>query len=99
MEVRFCITTTRRSRSGLLNPPATSSANSCKGVQLGTRQEAVEMTKEENPQNQERGFPSFLESANPRFPHSHRTTTTAALDSPPKQSHKTTMASLASFLT
>jgi hypothetical protein len=29
------------------------------------------MTKEENPQNQERGFPSFLESANralPTFP-------------------------------
>ena len=26
------------------------------------------MTKEENPQNQERGFPSFLESANPALP-------------------------------
>ncbi len=57
------------------------------------------MTKEENPQNQERGFPSFLESANPRFPHSHRTTTTAALASAPKQSHKTTIALLATFLT
>src|SRR5215469_3865371 len=32
MEVRFCITTTPRSGSGLLNPPAASSANSCKGV-------------------------------------------------------------------
>jgi hypothetical protein len=32
-------------------------------------QEAVEMTKQENPQNQERGFPSFLESANPRASH------------------------------
>lgn len=26
------------------------------------------MTKEENPRNQERGFPSFLESANPALP-------------------------------
>src|SRR5499427_2685156 len=32
MEVRLCITTTPRSRGGLLNPPAASSANSCKGA-------------------------------------------------------------------
>jgi hypothetical protein len=57
------------------------------------------MTKEENPQNQERGFPSFWKAQTPRFPHSHRTTTTAALASPPKQSNKTTMALLATFLT
>jgi hypothetical protein len=33
------------------------------------------------------GFPLSWKAQTPRFPHSHRTTTTAALASPPKQRH------------
>src|SRR5262252_8577940 len=100
MEVRFCITTTPRSRSGLLNPPAASSANSCKGVRAwhpprgGGNDE-----REKSPKPKNGDFPLSWKAQTPRFPHSHHTTTTAALASPPKQSHKTTMALLATFLT
>jgi hypothetical protein len=57
------------------------------------------MTKEENPQNQERGFPSFLESANPALPtfppHDYYCCTRFTA----KQNHKTKIALLATFLT
>jgi len=39
------------------------------------------MTKEENPQTQERDFPLSWKAQTPRFPHSHRTTTAAVLAS------------------
>ena len=47
------------------------------------------MTKEGNPQTQERDFPLSWKAQTPRFPHSHipTTTTTAALASTPRQSH------------
>jgi hypothetical protein len=45
------------------------------------------MTKEENPQNQERDFPLSWKAQTPRFPHSHRTATAAVLASRPNQSH------------
>ena len=35
------------------------------------------MTKEENPQTQERDFPLSWKAQTPRFPHSHRTATAA----------------------
>jgi hypothetical protein len=44
------------------------------------------MTKEENPQNQERDFPLSWKAQTPRFPHSHRTATAAVLASTPHQS-------------
>ena len=49
-----------------------------------------------------RNLPVFIPQrvrAELRFPHSHRTTTTAALASPHKQTNKTTIALLATFLT
>jgi len=45
------------------------------------------MTKEENPQTQERDFPLSWKAQTPRFPHSHRTATAAVLASTPNQSH------------
>src|SRR5262245_51295036 len=84
MEVRFCITTTPRSRSGLLNPPAASSANSCKGVRAwhpprgGGNDE-----REKSPKPKNGDFPLSWKAQTPRFPHSHRTTITAALAPPP----------------
>jgi len=45
------------------------------------------MTKEENPQTQERDFPLAWKAQTPRFPHSHRTATAAVLASTPNQSH------------
>jgi len=45
------------------------------------------MTKEENPQTKNGDFPLSWKAQTPRFPHSHRMTTTAALASTPKQSH------------
>lgn len=44
------------------------------------------MTKEENPQTQERDFPLSWKAQTPRFPHSHRTAT-AAVASTPNQNH------------
>ena len=44
------------------------------------------MTKEENPQNQERDFPLSWKAQTPRFPHSHRTATAAVLAASPHQS-------------
>ena len=45
------------------------------------------MTKEENPQTQERDFPLSWKAQTPNFPHSHRTATAAVLASTPNQSH------------
>jgi len=45
------------------------------------------MTKEGNPQTQERDFPLSWKAQIPRFPHSHRTATAAVLASTPNQSH------------
>ena len=45
------------------------------------------MTKEENPQTQERDFPLSWKAQTPRFPHSHPTATAAVLASTPNQSH------------
>ena len=45
------------------------------------------MTKEENPQTQERDFPLSWKAQTPCFPHSHRTATAAVLASTPNQSH------------
>src|ERR1700694_722999 len=45
------------------------------------------MTKEENPQTQERDSPLSWKTQTPRFPHSHRTATAAVLASTPNQSH------------
>jgi len=57
------------------------------------------MTKEEIPKTKNGDSPLSWKAQTPRFPHSQRTTTTAALASPPKQSNKTTIALLATFLT
>jgi hypothetical protein len=45
------------------------------------------MTKQENPQNQERDFPLSWKAQTPRFPHSHRTVTAAVLTSTANQNH------------
>src|SRR5579872_3756162 len=42
------------------------------GAEPGSNPKAVEMTKEENPQNQNRDFPLSWKAPTPRFPHSHR---------------------------
>src|SRR5215467_9362368 len=72
MEVRSCITTTRRSRSSLLNPPAASSANSCKGVRAwypprgGGNDE-----RRKSPKPRTGDFRLSWKAQTPRFPHSH----------------------------
>src|ERR1700693_863059 len=87
MEVRFCITTTPRSRSGLLHPPAASFADSWKPVRAWPPPRGGGNDERGKSPNPRTGFPSFLESANPRFPHSHRTATAAVLASTPNQNH------------
>jgi hypothetical protein len=57
------------------------------------------MTKEENPQTQERDFPLSWKAQTPRFPHSHRTATAAVLASTPNQNHKHGLRLLATFPT
>src|SRR5215831_10019625 len=100
MEVRFCITTTPRSRSGLLNPPAASSANSCKGVRAwhpprgGGNDE-----REKSPKPKNGDFPLSWKAQTPRFPHSPPHDYYCCTRSTALQSNKTTMALLATFLT
>src|ERR1700737_5326145 len=65
----------------------------------GPRQEAVEMTKEENPQTQERDSPLSWKAQTPRFPHSHRTATAAVLASTPQSKPQPKFALLATFPT
>src|SRR5215475_4171937 len=99
MEVRFCITTTPRSRSGLLNPPAASSQIPARASGLGAGHEAVEMTKEENPQNQKMGILLCFGKRKPALPTFPPHDYYCCTPSPPNQSNKTTMAPLATFLT
>src|SRR5580692_7313889 len=65
---RFCITTTPKSRSGLLHPPAASFADSWKAVRAWHPPQSGGNDERGKSPNPRTGFPSFLESANPALP-------------------------------